>query len=247
MHERKIHGLQPQKRNKPTLFTCDICNKTFGRRYHLTRHKTKIHLYNSPRAAQFICRHCDAEFQTYEALFQHVNQNHSLDQQGGQRSPTPSTSNVNEALNNQSECQLINSSVSTPADNSMNNDSDIPRVNNEHEDVLALRNNVQNISIYPIHDERYDVLTFFGSIRDEVRHFLNSRINTLRGIKWNLCIQVEMQRDGVGFEVAVLSPHFRSRTYVASSVEDLNDPDLNEAMPKMFASLEKFMREGSGW
>lgn len=55
-----------------------------------------------------------------------------------------------------------------------------------------------------------------------------------------------MQRDD-GPESTVSTPFFRSLTYFTLSAEDLNDHDLNEALQKMYASLEKYMREGSGW
>ena len=48
-------------------------------------------------------------------------------------------------------------------------------------------------------------------------------------------------------EVSTTSPYFRSRTYITISGEGLNEHDLNEALQKMFESLEKFMGEGSGW
>ena len=55
-----------------------------------------------------------------------------------------------------------------------------------------------------------------------------------------------MQRD-TDDGVTVTSPHFRSRTYTGLSSETFSDHDLNEAFQKMHASMEQFLREGSGW
>jgi hypothetical protein len=115
---------------------------------------------------------------------------------------------------------------------------------NTHE--TALNNAVFNRNIFPRGSERYDTLTFFGNIRDQVRSFLQFRTRSLRGIKWNLCVQVEMQRDD-GEDSLFTRPYFRSRAYIALSLDDTIEHDLNEAMQKMYASLEKYMREGSGW
>ena len=116
----------------------------------------------------------------------------------------------------------------------------------ENEEISALGNRVVNRYLLPRGGERYDMLIFFSNVRDRLRNYLQSRARQLGGIKWNLCVQVEMGRDDA-HEVSISSPYFRSRTYITLSGEGLNEHDLNEALQKMFESLEKFMREGSGW
>ena len=101
----------------------------------------------------------------------------------------------------------------------------------------ALRNGVVNRYIHPRGSERYDMMTFFSNIRDHVFDFLQSRARRLGGVKWNLCVQVEMQRDDVN-DVAVTSPYFRSQTYITLQANDLNEHDLNNAMQQMYASLD---------
>ncbi|XP_052779407.1 uncharacterized protein LOC128216784 [Mya arenaria] len=117
---------------------------------------------------------------------------------------------------------------------------------NQQNEESALRNGVINRYLQPRGNERYDVLTFFANNRDRVMAYLQSRARALGGIKWNLCVQVEMQRDD-GSDIVVTAPYFRSRTYRTLSADDIDEHDLNEAMQKMFESLEKFIREGSGW
>lgn len=48
-------------------------------------------------------------------------------------------------------------------------------------------------------------------------------------------------------EQQTVTPFFRSRTYSVLSLDAMNEHDVNEAMQKMFAILEKYLREGSGW
>ncbi|MCG7869684.1 MAG: DNA polymerase, partial [Candidatus Thiodiazotropha taylori] len=122
----------------------------------------------------------------------------------------------------------------------------LPATDEVMDEESALGNGVVNRYIHPRENERYDMLIFFSNTRHRVLDYLQSRARRLGGVKWNLCVQVEMQRDDVN-EVAVTSPYFRSRTYVLLSADDVNEHDLNEAMQKMYASLEKFMRDGSGW
>lgn len=111
----------------------------------------------------------------------------------------------------------------------------------------ALNDALLNRNIQPRESERYNVLTFLGNVRDQVKTFLESRTRQLKGIKWNLCVQMEMQRDGDGQEAVITTPYFRSRTYTLLSSEYLIEHDLHEAIQKIFASLEKYILEGSGW
>lgn len=257
IHEKKVHGLQNERRQKLSSFNCGMCDKTYGKRHHLTRHISTSHQYTVPRrqhTAQFSCRHCDCEFQDYSELFHHINENHPLNQQGGRRATTPAGS-IRESLPNQREKEIFDTTKDTstlPASDTTENADDNQSQNDNREnsrevaDESALANGVHTRYVQPRQSERYDVLTFFGNVRDQVRTFLQSRVNALGGIKWNLCVQVEMQRDD-GQDVATATPYFRSRTYFSLTVDDFNEHNLNEAMQKMYASLEKFMREGSGW
>lgn len=115
----------------------------------------------------------------------------------------------------------------------------------QYNDVRALNNGVENRYVEPNGAEKY-VLTFFGNVREQVRSFLQNRTRDLGGIKWNLCLHVELQRDD-GNDVVTTSPYFRSKTYITLSTNDLSESDLNESMQKMWGSLESFIREGSGF
>ena len=73
----------------------------------------------------------------------------------------------------------------------------------------ALGNGVVNRYMYPRRNERYDMMIFFSNTRHRVLDYLQARARRLGGVKWNMCVQVEMQRDDVN-EVAVSTPYFRS-------------------------------------
>ena len=198
-----------------------------------------------------------------------MEQRHPLHLQEGKRERTSPTINASERLNNITGNQLEDDS----ADN-VKNTADVINANeaaannsvaadttsteatlrgdfHENEQAVpqeesALGSRVVNRYILPRGSKRYDMLIFFSNVRDRLRNYLQSRARELGGIKWNLCVQVEMGRDDA-HEVSTTSPYFRSRTYITLSGEGLNEHNLNEALQKMFESLEKFMREGSGW
>ncbi|XP_053380054.1 uncharacterized protein LOC123531918 [Mercenaria mercenaria] len=242
IHEKNVHEVRNENKHKLTSFTCATCGKHFGRKYHLTRHIASAHPHSTQRQSrsQFSCRHCACVFPNYNDLFQHVTENHPLNQQGGRMETEPRTLNNDEPVPNNGEKVLDRD------DGKVQQRTETSENMHPSADESAIENAVVNRNIYPRSGEQYDALTFFGNIRNQVRTFLQSRVQALRGIKWNLCVQVEMQRDD-GEDATVTAPYFRSRTYITLSLDDFNDHDINEAMQKMFASLEKFLREGSGW
>lgn len=251
LHQKNVHGIHKEKKPKLTSFTCKVCNKTFEKKYNLTRHTSRMHQQGTKQQikTQFSCRHCDCEFEDYDQLFDHVSRNHPLNQQGGRRAMIPATINAREGqlVDGSADENNVSAAAATPDVEKLDSHNKKQQILDQLiDEESALRNGVVNRYMHPRGSERYDMLTFFSNIRDRVLVYLQSRAHKLGGVKWNLCVQVEMQRDDVN-EVAVSSPYFRSRTYITLSADDVNEHDLNEAMQKMYASLEKFMREGSGW
>ena len=249
LHQAKVHGIHREKKQKLSRFPCSICGKVFCKNFHLTRHMRMHERTSQPplRRTQFSCRHCDCDFDNYGRLINHIEQNHPLNQQGGRQATVPPRLNTGERrlANLSSENNAHNASA--PTDKIGNNGGEEQQpIEPPIEEDTALANGVVNRYIHPRRSERYDMMTFFSNIRDRVFNFIQSRARKLGGVKWNLCVQVEMQRDDVN-EVATTSPYFRSRTYTTLQSNDVSEHDLNEALQKMYAGMEKFMREGSGW
>ncbi|KAL4231499.1 hypothetical protein ACF0H5_009077 [Mactra antiquata] len=135
------------------------------------------------RRTQFACRHCDDEFQEYSDLFQHVVANHPLNQQGsgGSRAPLP-----NERQKNDAQMRDSGQNKSKQIDSIQQRSAENLSTSHQHTDESALNNGVLNRSVLPNSSERYDVLTFFGNIREQVRSFLEARVSSMGGIKFNL-------------------------------------------------------------
>lgn len=155
-----VHGIQQEKKQTTTSFPCELCDKHFKRKYHLLRHKSKVHQSTPQRKQQrqFSCRHCECEFQSYDMLFHQVTQRHHLSQQGGRRAEPSRTLVVNEPSQNENEQQIkISNDV---FDDISNNQRHFASVH-ESTDESALNNGVQNRYIYPAGSERYDMMAFF--------------------------------------------------------------------------------------
>lgn len=239
--------VQELERIEKRKYTCDICNKRFMRKIHLNRHrlshtyhvqcelcqrcfrrndKLKRHLKNVHGLIKqtFPCNHCANVYPTYDELFTHVVENHPLQQQ--QQSPSA-----------EATAPLpIQSTSSTDQPENRN-----PLVSN------ALNRAAEVIRVEPEGSEQSDLLTFLANSRLQIRDYLLSRVSLQQSVKWYLCIQIELERFNANEDNIRSTPHFRSRTYVLLNKETYNEHDLNEALQKIIESLEKFMREGSGW
>ena len=145
------------------------------------------------------CRHCQSQFETYEQLVNHIEQYHPLNQTGG-RQETKSK-------------QLYEDEWDNPGDNNQSGvlkNGTIKENSNlyQHDAESALRNAVENRYIHPRLNERYDFLPFLANSRDEIINYLRTRARQLGGIKSNLCVQIEMQRND-GHELTTSTPYFR--------------------------------------
>ena len=235
-HMKKLHGVVSAKITNDKV--CNICKKCFSTKSNMIRHKTKVHGQTKPtKPSTWSCRHCSESFGDYASLLHHVDDAHPLP---GRKSNGPSTStegpsSFEHALQSGGQPSSSHEADAATADNPSSNES-------------ALESSVQHRYIYPHGHESRDLLTFLGNVRSQIRDYLFSRSRATRGIKWNLCVQVQMGREGgEDGEEAISQPFFRSQTYVFLSEETWNETNLNQALQKIFASMEKYMREGSGW
>lgn len=232
---------------------CDLCDKVFLRKTHLNRHKLthtyhvqcpickrqfrrndvlKRHMKNVHGLIKqaFPCNHCSNVYHTYHELFTHVVENHPLQQQ--QHSSSSSTAAV------RLPPPTVTQSSSSSTDQSKNRDSSVTNALNRTAEVFTLQ---------PLGSEQFDLLTFLANTRSQIRDYLLSRLSSQQSVKWYLCIQTELERFSANEDNIRSRPHFRSRTYVLLNQETYNEHDLNEALQKIIESLEKFMRDGSGW
>ena len=236
-HKRRVHG--EMRGDSSSVVnennSCDICFKRFTTKSNLTRHKRKVHNQESAKR-EWKCRHCLETFSDYSALFNHVEKNHPLipRQTGGRQAIPMNRREILENDQRQNINEHINSSVVKE------NES------NDSNEESALKNSAQKKTVHPTGTEKYDMLVFLANRKSEIRNYLLSKLQRTRGIKWNLCIHVEMERDSADITQNT-SPYFRSRTYLTLTNETFSEHDLNEALQKIHGSMEKFLREGSGW
>ncbi len=58
---------------------------------------------------------------------------------------------------------------------------------------------------------------------------------------------MELHREDRDGDVRTVQPYFRSLTYTLLTEDTLDDHDMNEALQKLVAGLEKYIHESSGW
>lgn len=219
--------------------TCTTCKKSFTRKSNLKRHEqkcVKLELKkpsvtsststNRKKKSGLTCNHCGIPFDNYDDLFHHVSTNHPLNQSGGHKDTT-----------------AIEDTVSTVKDNKKDSKLNKKRF---HFRKTALNKTVNQTSIIPYANEKYDLLQFLANTKQDVDNELTRRRAEQRNIKWYVNARVEMVRDVDEGNQDKAQPHFRSKNYISLSDEN-NDHNLNEAFQSVNRSLEEFINKGSNW
>ncbi|CAC5381016.1 unnamed protein product [Mytilus coruscus] len=201
--------------------TCTTCKKSFTRKSNLKRHEQ-----NNKKKSGLTCNHCGIPFDNYDDLFHHVSANHPLNQSGGHKDTT-----------------AIEDTVSAVKDNKKDSKSNKKRF---HFRKTALNKTVNQTSIIPYANEKYDLLQFLANTKQDVDNELTRRRAEQRNIKWYVNARVEMVRDVDEGNQYKAQPHFRSKNYISLSDEN-NDHNLNEAFQSVNRSLEEFINKGSNW
>lgn len=111
----------------------------------------------------------------------------------------------------------------------------------------ALDDAVHVLTIRPLDEDKYDILTFFSSIRQKLKATLADRCDQVKHLKWYINVHVELSRETNEGEVDNSRPYFKSNTYILLSKTDIKDDEINEAFQKQFKSFDEYIAPGSGW
>ncbi|VDI72562.1 Hypothetical predicted protein [Mytilus galloprovincialis] len=111
----------------------------------------------------------------------------------------------------------------------------------------ALDDAVHVLTIRPLDEDKYDILTFFSNIRQKLKATLAERCDQVKHLKWYINVHVELSRETNEGEVDNSRPYFKSNTYILLSKTDIKDDEINEAFQKQFKSFDEYIARGSGW
>lgn len=208
------------------IYKCIECRKSYKRKSDLNRHIRS-------KKEKYVCQICDHVFNRKDNFVTHQRRFHKH-----------ATSLLNSSSASTSN-QIGGSSDSTEKDSQehLTNENE---TENNREIVRALNGSVNSIKIYPRDEEKFDLLMFYGNIKEKVQDILVSSTPQRKGIKWYLMTRVEFSREKEGVQETA-KPHFRSITYAHLFAEDFNVHNLNQAFQKMFTSKEEFIMKGSDW
>ena len=113
----------------------------------------------------------------------------------------------------------------------------------------ALNGNVEVIEIQPeTADDRYDLIAFLRDNREKIKSLITQKRQEYN-LKFYLAVQVRMVKYAVDGTFEEQSPYFRSnvKSVITSTTDDELDHDLNESYQKIFAAMEEFLKNGSGY
>ncbi len=209
---------------------CLECRKSYKRKSDLNRHIRS-------KREKFACPVCNRVFNRKDNFVTHQRRFHN------NMPSRPDRMNFNVSPSTSHQIGGGSELTETDSQKQLRNED---QAENNHEIVRALNGSVNSIKIYPRDVEKFDMLVFYGNIKEKVQDILVSSTPLRKGIKWYLMTRVEFSREKEGvYETA--KPHFRSLTYAHLFAEDFNIHHLNEAFQKMFTSKEEFIMKGSDW
>ena len=215
-----------------TIYTCEKCDKSFTRDGTLKKHKEKCGKPISKKSKKkpsstvknqgHTCKHCGLPFTDIDSLLHHVIANHPLNQTGGDMIHTP-PKRAHEATKNEK-----------------------PQKKRFHFRKNALNGTVNQTSIIPEANEKYDMLQFLANAKEDIENELLLQREKQRNIKWYINVRVEMIRDIDDGNQEKAHPHFRSKNYISLPNEN-NDHNINEAFQSVNRAMEEFIHRGSNW
>lgn len=210
-------------------FTCNICNQKFKHRGKLNRH---VHSHQKT----FKCFLCDMRFNRGDNL-----RRHERGHLTGYKKPTN--------LYKCQHCGLYFSNYITLFKHTQANHPQQQGGGMVHDTSTsnALDDSVHVLNVFPRDEDKYDLLTFFANIREEIKYHLVGRCEKVKHVKWYLNVQVKFVRETNEGEVDTSQPYFKSKTYILLSKDDVSDHDINEAYQKQFQSFDEYIARGSGW
>lgn len=175
-------------------------------------------LHKQTHYTSYECRICGRQYTRRMNLKHHIRAVHSFNQRGGQNSSAAPT-------------QSINAPPSSAAN---------------RQTQTAMNNKVQIKTFLARHRDRYDLLSILANIKQKVKGVIRLRARP-SAVKWYIVSKVQLYREDGEGNIITVEPYFRSTTYRLLTPTEFVDHDLNEAFQKIVASLEKFIRESSGW
>ncbi|KAK3104658.1 hypothetical protein FSP39_007291 [Pinctada imbricata] len=242
---------------------CELCGSEFTRMDNLKRHRKRVHM---DRVEEDLPakKKCKKTSTVTSSSLQTPENSSNID-------PIDVSSHTNSTNMEQSVTfSKINSSENIPSENRLpshngqegGNNTDVPSdveennedhddgtLNKKHQysDESSLNNSANVRSLYPNSYDENDLITFLGNIKNEIIEHLIHRRKVLKHMKWYVCVQVELEKVNVRGETVQSSPFFRSNNYILLQSYNVSEHNINEALQKMFAAFEEFMREGSNW
>ena len=96
------------------------------------------------------------------------------------------------------------------------------------------------------HPNSADPRAFLEGARPQIRAKLEEEIKALNGVKFQLALKVQLRKDNPDGSEEYVSPVLRHKQEAAMQNSEI-DGTLNQALPAIQETLEKWTQRGSGW
>ncbi|GBM21452.1 hypothetical protein AVEN_161062-1 [Araneus ventricosus] len=217
------------------LFTCEICQKSFGRNDHL-----KQHMKNHSKENDFKCDICDRSFQRKHCFAMHMQKHQEKKYDCGKCDRSfISLQHLNQHVRaSHPEIKLTSvkrGTASTPEGNS-------ERVRRE----LGALNTFTSTFFQPTENSKKDFLLFFDEITPQLEEKIEEEIQEKGAVKWYGVVKAVFKRESEDGGEERVTPYFRSNVQIELVGDTVGD-HVPASFTKILEAVDEFIRRGSGW
>ena len=211
----------------PSTHDCDVCGKTFKRKFDVSRHQRTVH-----GSATLQCGKCGVSFSRKDNYTRHIRSHHSSDTHkeksnaSHHKANTPLKMQEGKGTNQEEESKDVTT-------------------NDCITEEEAIEGNLKKITIPAEDQTKFDPMAFLKSKEEKIRSLLREALKNRLRIKFYLTLQVRFNKIK-GDQVQTTAPFFHGKCHVVLKKEDI-DFALRESLKKIFTSFLEYQREGSNW
>ena len=238
-------------------FKCDTCDKTFVQAQSLRRHQTSAHGDTSHN-----CDRCEASFKRKDALTRHMKRHteekrhecngcskkfHRKDKRDEHQMMCVFTKReVEEEKKRKADEELEEPPPKVQKTCQVGDGQGEPKVDDVDACLSALNNSLKEIEFKPRIGQKHDLDLFLSGKKKPVLNNVGKALDTHKGIKWYISVQVKFIKHKVDGDDVISEPYFRSICFTEVNSNDLQT-HYEKAIEKIKEAFETFQKEGSGW
>ena len=217
---------------------CPQCSSRFKHKKDLKRHQRTLH-----GGLSFPCGKRGAIFKRKDNLQRHMKK-HEKENVEKQRKVSVPAPKVNQEGGTINEVQQREGTSAPNASGVRGGDGRVQNVVDD--ETSALNGNLKVYKLNPRVNEQHNLSYFLSQKSNAIIRILERELKEKHGLKFYICVKVQMVKYRPNKENEICQPHFRSNTTRTVHSHELRE-QLRQAKEKVRESFIEVQRNGSGW